>query len=102
MSTRFAQTDGGQLYEAVCQACHMPGGTGATGAAAYPALARNRHLAARSFPIGRVLYGSKAMPPFKEILSDEQIALVVGYIRTHFGNAYKDRVSAADVKALRQ
>jgi mono/diheme cytochrome c family protein len=101
MSIQFTQTDGGQLYEAVCQGCHMPGGAGAAGAAAYPALARNRQLAAKGFPVARVLLGSKAMPAFKDLLSDEQIAAVVGYVRTHFGNAYKDKVSAADVRALR-
>jgi mono/diheme cytochrome c family protein len=102
MGIQFTQTGGGELYEAVCQGCHMPGGTGATGAAAYPALARDRRLAAKGFAIARVLEGSKAMPAFKDLLSDEQIAAVVSYVRTGFGNAYKDKVSAADVKALRQ
>jgi mono/diheme cytochrome c family protein len=102
MSMQFTQTDGAELYEAVCQACHMPGGTGATAAAAYPALARDKHLAVKGFPIARVLDGSKAMPSFKELLSDEQIAAVVAYVRTHFGNSYKDKVNPADVKALRQ
>jgi mono/diheme cytochrome c family protein len=102
MSMRFTQTDGAQLYEAVCQACHMPGATGASGAGSYPALARDARLAVKGFPIARVLNGSKAMPPFKDMLSNEQIAAVVSYVRTHFGNAYKSPVSAADVKALRQ
>jgi mono/diheme cytochrome c family protein len=34
-------------------------------------------------------------------LDDEQIAQVVGYIRTSFGNAYTGKVTAAQVKALR-
>lgn len=102
MSIQFTQTGGAELYATLCQGCHMPEGTGATGAASYPALAKDRHLAAKAFPVARVLYGSKAMPPFQELLSDEQIAAVVAYIRTHFGNAYKDKVSEAEVKALRQ
>jgi mono/diheme cytochrome c family protein len=102
MSIRFTQTDGAALYEALCQGCHMPAGAGATGAASYPALAKDRNLAAKAFPITRVLYGSKAMPPFKGLLSDDQIATLVAYIRTHFGNAYKDKVGGADVQALRQ
>jgi len=98
----FTQTDGAALYEAICQACHMPAGAGGSGAGSYPALARNTHLKAKVYPITKVLYGSKAMPPFKGQLSDEQIAAVVGYVRTHFGNRYTDRISPADVKALRQ
>jgi mono/diheme cytochrome c family protein len=41
------------------------------------------------------------MPAFKTALDDEQIAQVVGYIRTNFGNAYPAKVTAAQVKALR-
>jgi mono/diheme cytochrome c family protein len=98
----FTQTDGGQLYEAACQVCHMPGGAGAQGAGSYPALAKDPRLKAKVFPITRVLNGSKVMPSFKESLSDEQIAAVVGYVRTNFGNHYADKISVDDVKALRQ
>jgi mono/diheme cytochrome c family protein len=80
----------------------MPNGRGAEGAAPYPALAKNARLAAKAYPVATVLNGSKAMPPFKSMLSDEQIAAVVTYVRTHFGNAYKDKVSVEDVKALRK
>jgi len=46
--------------------------------------------------------GQKAMPAFiGSKLSDQQIADVVNYIRTHFGNNYTDRVTATDVKAAR-
>jgi mono/diheme cytochrome c family protein len=78
----------------------MPNGTGAAGAANYPALARNVRLAAKAYPVAMVLNGSKAMPPFRGVLSDEQIAAVVGYVRTHFGNHYGDKLSVADVKAF--
>ena len=98
----FTQSDGGQLYEAACQVCHMSGGVGAQGAASYPALTKDPRLKAKVFPITRVLNGSKVMPSFREALTDEQIAAVVGYIRTSFGNHYADRVSVDDVKALRQ
>jgi mono/diheme cytochrome c family protein len=33
-------------------------------------------------------------------LSDAQVADVVNYVRSHFGNAYKDRVTASDVAKL--
>ena len=49
-----------------------------------------------------VLNGSKVMPSFKDALSDEQIAAVVGYVRSNFGNHYAEKISVDDVKALRQ
>jgi mono/diheme cytochrome c family protein len=35
-------------------------------------------------------------------MSDEQVADVVNYLRTHFGNAYAGVVTAADVSAARR
>jgi mono/diheme cytochrome c family protein len=35
------------------------------------------------------------------MFSDQQIADVVNYVRTHFGNNYKDKVTPADVKSAR-
>jgi len=99
---RFRQQDGEVIYRTVCQGCHMPAGEGATGAAAYPALARNPKLAAAGYPLFVVVNGLKAMPPFALSLDDNQVAAVVNYVRTSFGNAYNDKISPADVKAARQ
>jgi len=41
------------------------------------------------------------MPPFGSVLTDEQVAAVVNYVRSHFGNNYADTVTAADAKAAR-
>ena len=38
------------------------------------------------------------MPPFGAMMSDDQVAAVVNYLRTHFGNHYRDAVTAEDVK----
>ena len=35
-------------------------------------------------------------------LSNAQIAAVVNYVRTNFGNQYRDRITAAEVAALDQ
>ena len=35
------------------------------------------------------------------MMTDDQVAAVVNYVRTHFGNDYRDAVTAADVKAVR-
>jgi mono/diheme cytochrome c family protein len=98
---KFSETDGESLYRAICQSCHMPDGQGAQGAGAYPALARNPKLAAAPYPVINILRGRKGMPSFKQMLSDEQVAMVTNYVRTHMGNNYKNMVTAAEVKALR-
>jgi len=95
--------DGGEaIYKGVCQGCHMPDAKGAVGAGAYPALAKNENLETAAYPISMVLKGQKAMPGLGMQLDDQQIADVVNYVRTHFGNKYRDKVKPADVKALRE
>jgi mono/diheme cytochrome c family protein len=36
------------------------------------------------------------------MLSDDQVAAVVNYVRTHFGNNFSDAVTAEDVKTARR
>ena len=79
----------------------MPDGEGAVGAGKYPALAENENLEAAGYPIYLIIHGQKAMPPFGEVLDDGQIAAVVDYIRTHFGNNYTDPVTLDDVTSSR-
>jgi mono/diheme cytochrome c family protein len=97
----YPQQTGEDLFKNICQGCHMPDAKGAIGAGAYPALASNPRLAAAVYPINVVLHGQRAMPPFGESLNDEQIANVINYVRSHFGNHYRDQVSAEAVKARR-
>jgi mono/diheme cytochrome c family protein len=97
----FTEQGGEALYKNICQGCHMPNAQGAVGAGAYPALAKNPKLEVAGYPIAVVVNGQKAMPAFGSMLSDEQIADVVNYVRTHFGNSYKDKVTPADVKTAR-
>ena len=101
-AVRFVQRDGEVIYRTVCQGCHMPQGEGAIGAGDYPALASNKKLEIRDYPIAVVVKGLNAMPPFTRMLDDEQVAAVVNYVRTHFGNSCSDSVSPAHVKAVRQ
>ena len=91
---------GEQIYRQICQACHMPDARGASGAAVIPALARNPKLADASYPITMVLKGRGSMPWFAGSLKPAQVAAVVGYVRTHFGNDYPEPVTEADVIAL--
>ncbi len=98
---KFPQRTGEELFKNICQGCHMPDARGATGAGSYPALAANPRLAAAVYPITLVLHGQRAMPPFGESLDDQQVANVINYVRSHFGNHYKDLVTPEAVKAKR-
>jgi mono/diheme cytochrome c family protein len=98
---RFMPQSGEALYADICQGCHMPGGVGAVGAGTYPALARNPKLAAAGYVLSLVINGRKGMPPFGGLLTDQQVAAVVTYVRTHFGNEYSEAVTAADARASR-
>jgi mono/diheme cytochrome c family protein len=100
-SGHFPQTTGEALYKGICQGCHMPAAQGAVGAGAYPALARNDHLAGAAYPALMVIAGHNAMPAFGEFLSDAQIAAVVNYVRSNFGNHYADHITPDAVAALR-
>jgi mono/diheme cytochrome c family protein len=98
---KYPQQTGEDLFRNICQGCHMPDARGAIGAGAYPALASNPRLAAAIYPITVVLHGQRAMPPFGETLTDEQIASVLNYVRTNFGNRYKDLITPSAVHARR-
>ena len=99
---RFMSNDGAFLYGAICQGCHMADAKGASGGATFPALADNPRLASRLYPALMVVKGRGGMPPLASDLDDEQIAAVVNYLRSHFGNRYTDPLTAAEVKALRR
>lgn len=105
--------DGRQIYERICQGCHMADGAGAVGAGHYPALAKDPTLVSRQYMALTLLTGRRNMPAFGEkhaiafsgpavMLSDAQIAAVINYVRTNFGNHYKDSITAAEVSALDQ
>jgi len=97
----FDERDGEALYRSVCQGCHMPDGRGASGAGTYPALASNPKAASADYLALVVLNGRRNMPSFAPSLDDAQVAEVVTYVRTHFGNAYAAPFTAAQVARLR-
>jgi mono/diheme cytochrome c family protein len=98
---RFFEMSGEELYNNVCRGCHMMDAKGATGAGSYPSLAANPNLQAAGYPVTMVMRGRRGMPPFGDMMNDAQIAAVVNYLRTHFGNSYSDTVTARDVKDVR-
>jgi mono/diheme cytochrome c family protein len=102
---------GGRLYETHCSACHAEDGSGVT--AVYPALKGNRNLQMKNVanPLRIILAGGFApvtkmnprpygMPPFGPTLTDEEVALVLSYIRNAWGNE-GTVISAAAVNPYR-
>jgi mono/diheme cytochrome c family protein len=98
----FAEQGGAELFRNVCAGCHQPDAKGAVGAAAYPSLASDGKLASTDFMLAALLRGLNGMPPLGDMMTDAQVADVINYVRTHFGNADPGAVSAADVSAARR
>lgn len=104
-------SDGKRLYDAHCASCHAADGKGKL--PHYPPLANNQSIEMHSAvnPIRMVLNGGYppgtrknampyGMPPFSQSLSDVEVAAVVTYIRTAWGNRGTP-VSPHDVNTLR-
>jgi mono/diheme cytochrome c family protein len=91
---------GQQVYQMVCQTCHMADGKGAVGAGSFPSLASNPKMKMAAYPIVMVTKGRGGMPWFSDMLTPEQTAAVITYVRTNFGNAYPEPVTADDVRRL--
>jgi mono/diheme cytochrome c family protein len=105
--------DGRQIYEHICQGCHMADAGGAAGAGRFPALAKDPALGSRQYMALTILMGRRNMPAFGAkhaigfggppvILNEAQIAAVINFVRTNFGNRYADPITAAEVAALDQ
>ena len=100
-SAQNAAPNGEHLYRTICQACHMANGKGGVGAAVILPLADNPKLEFPGYPISIVLHGYGAMPAVGGYLTDDQIAALLTFVRSNFGNHYTDPVTPAMVKELR-
>jgi mono/diheme cytochrome c family protein len=102
---------GKTVYLSRCATCHGPNGEGKP--PDYPPLAGNQsiEMASAVNPIRMVLNGGfppgtagnprpYGMPPFAQLLSDDEVAAVVSYVRTAWGNRGA-AVSAGDANSLR-
>lgn len=102
---------GAQVFGANCLRCHGPEGAGTPGL--YPPLRGSATVGNRDFSehvrivlrglSGRAIAGREyagKMPPFAEVLADEEIAAVILYERTSWGNQAPGP-TAADVQRLR-
>jgi cytochrome c oxidase cbb3-type subunit 2 len=106
-----AAGNGEQLFSANCAACHQATGAGLPGA--FPALKDNAVVndADPAMHIHTVLFGlhgttiggvpySAQMPPFGTQLNDQEVAALINYERSAWGNHGKP-VTAAEVAAIR-
>lgn len=92
-------SEGKEVYEQICQACHMADAKGGGGAgAAIPALAGNANLSDPKFGIEILVKGRGGMPWFTDMLTPAQMAAVLTYVRSHY-NAYAEPVTEAQVLA---
>src|SRR5450830_615311 len=91
--------DGKSLFLKNCAACHQPTGKGIPGA--FPALAGSKFVQGQSNDVAAVLLkGRGGMPDFSDSLSDRDIATVLTFVRSNWGNK-ADGLSETDVGALR-
>jgi len=94
-----ADPPGKAMYMSACSACHRPDGVGVKGA--FPALAGGAFaVGPKTQVVGRVLNGRGGMPSFKADLTDDQIAAILTYVRSSWGNK-AEAVKPADVAAVR-
>jgi mono/diheme cytochrome c family protein len=104
-------SDGAVIYIQNCSSCHQTNGQGIPGA--FPPLAENPLVTGNPVAViaivkngldGRVVVNGQTysgiMPRWNGLLSDEQIAAVISYIRSSWKNRAPG-VSAAQVSALK-
>lgn len=93
-----AKVDGAAIFSSLCAACHQATGQGLPGV--FPPLAGSEWVTGSDSTLSAILLhginGSLtvkgtsyngAMPAFKDQLNDEQIAAVLTYIRSQWGNS---------------
>src|SRR5512140_2093002 len=106
------QVRGDQVFAGVCQPCHQPHGYGIPGQ--YPPLVGSEWLLEdHGTPIRVLLHGlagpivvkghqiNNRMPAFHDKLSNDEIAAVITWVRSQWGNN-APAVAAAEVDSIRQ
>lgn len=104
MTRTELMTLGKQKYDQFCSACHKADGTGLP--PLYPALKGSSVAVGK--PISRHIDlilngipGSAGMQPYKDQLTDQEIAAITTYERNAWGNNTEDEIQPADVATLR-
>jgi mono/diheme cytochrome c family protein len=104
------QPDGKAVYNKYCLACHQTNGSGVPGM--YPPITRSDWVEGDKTRLIRIILNGlkgeitvtgqvyKTAMPDHQYLNDDQIAAVLTYVRSNFGND-ADSVTAAEVTAIR-
>jgi mono/diheme cytochrome c family protein len=109
-NTNQDKEKGKEVYTLYCQSCHMENGEGLEGV--YPPVAKTNYLKDTKKIIDVILKGQfgeitvngkkyNTDMPAQAYLTDEQIADVLTYIRSSWGNKYPP-IKPAQVKAQRK
>jgi len=99
LPARAAAADGKAVFQKSCAACHQASGKGIPGA--FPALAGNAFVQGPAQdPATVLLRGRGGMPDFSASLSDADMAAVLTYVRTSWGNS-ADALTEQQVATLR-
>ncbi len=93
---------GEKVYTANCVVCHQANGKGVPGA--FPALDGSAMVKGpKAGQIDILLNGKNAMPPWKAVLNDSEIAAVITYTRNNWSNkAEENIVQPAEILAARK
>jgi mono/diheme cytochrome c family protein len=103
---------GKEVYSVNCVSCHMENGEGVEGT--FPPLVKSDYVSgdtkrliniALQGQTGEIVVNGKTYNmdmPAQSHLSDEEVADVLNYIKSSWGNKTKKAVVAADVKVLRK
>jgi cytochrome c oxidase subunit 2 len=93
---------GEKVYTSNCVVCHQANGKGVPGA--FPALDGDPVVnGPKAAQIAVVLNGKNAMPAWKSVLNDTEIAAVITYTRNSWSNkAQENIVQPAEVLAARK
>ena len=96
------KTRGEKVYSSNCVVCHQANGKGVPGA--FPALDGSAIVAGpKDAQVHLVLNGKNAMPTWKAVLSDTDIAAVITYTRNNWSNKSQENiVQPAEVLAARK
>lgn len=85
--------DGAGLYNQYCASCHKPNGSGVNGS--FPSMVGNAVVINNADSlVQRVLQGKNQMPSFS-FMKDEELAMVLSYIRTAWSNEAGEITPAA-------
>lgn len=94
----MAAPSGEQLYNDNCSACHQKNGLGIQGA--FPALKGDKIALGNDKAVAfLVLTGKGGMPAFKDETSDAELAAIMTYVRSMWGNKGKPMAAATFAKA---